>query len=259
MGQQLLLLLCLLFAAQSLRAAPPYTGTVELDPDIITAADPSTFTGISYIGRGMRWMFDRRLGTFALFNAYLFDAQFADGPSVEVQVNPEFGSSANAQTQAMVFLPAIGRIPRALRQDLRTIWLHQGNHDFGGGNNNLLIHSGSVAQHYIANGFLEEVFVHEATHTSLDAAHAGASGWLAAQASDPEFISTYARDHPMREDVAESFLVWLAVRFRAARISEFMESTVTRTIPHRLAYFDAQGFTIAPVTGSASLYADGFE
>ena len=65
----------------------------------------------------------------------------------------------------------------------------------------------------------KETLVHEAAHTSLDSAHASAAGWLAAQSADPTFISTYARDFPAREDIAETFVLYLAVRYRSDRIS----------------------------------------
>jgi hypothetical protein len=81
----------------------------------------------------------------------------------------------------------------------------------------VLIHTGQAAS-YTADGFLEEALVHEASHTSLDGDHAAAPGWLAAQDSDPTFISNYARDNPTREDVAESFLPWLAARRLADRL-----------------------------------------
>ena len=48
---------------------------------------------------------------------------------------------------------------------------------------NLLIHTGQ-ADRYAADGILEETLVHEAAHTSLDAAHASALDWLAAQTDD---------------------------------------------------------------------------
>ena len=67
---------------------------------------------------------------------------------------------------------------------------------------------------------LDETLVHEAAHTSLDPTHASSAGWLAAQAADGVFISTYAADHPLREDVAESFLTYLAVRYRSDRMLE---------------------------------------
>ena len=34
------------------------------------------------------------------------------------------------------------------------------------------------------------------------------------------FISEYARDHPDREDIAESFLPYLAVRYRPERLTD---------------------------------------
>src|SRR5262249_31092567 len=102
------------------------------------------------------------------------------------------------------------------------------------------------ANQYDASGILEETFVHEASHTSLDADHAASAGWLAAQAADPNFISTYARDNPTREDVAESFLPWLMVRYFPSRISVADFNAITTSIPNRLAYFDAQHFNLTP-------------
>jgi hypothetical protein len=253
----LVLIACLLLAQRPAAAVPPFSGTIFIDPDIITAADPTRYTGMTYTGQGIRLMYDRRIGAFANYNAYLFATQFSDGLSIEIQVNPEFGSSANAQAQAEFYAPVIGRLPRALRVDVQTVWLHQGDFPFGGGNHNLLIHNGSIAQSYVTGGILEEAFVHEASHTSLDATHASAPGWLAAQAADPEFISTYARDNPTQEDIAESFLPWLAVRHRPERITVALANTITSTIPNRIAYFDGLTLDLAPV--SSAVFKNGFE
>lgn len=116
-----------------------------------------------------------------------------------------------------------------------------------GGNNNLLIHTGQAGI-YLADGILEETLVHEAAHTSLDADHASAAGWVAAQSADGDFISTYARDFPRREDMAESFLLYLAVRFRADRISPSLANTILQTIPNRIDYLDSQLFDMYPIT-----------
>jgi hypothetical protein len=225
---------------------PPFSGTIFLDPDIITAADPSTFQGLTAKGQGTRTMFDRRVNNWTQVNAHLFDAAFSDGLTAEVQVNPEFGDTEAARLQAEKYALVIGRIPRALRVSVQTVWIHQGIQPFGGGNNNLLIHVGQGDQ-YIADGILEETFVHEAAHTSLDALHASASGWVAAQTADGNFISTYARDNPQREDIAESFLPYLAIRFRPERIASSLLNTIVQTIPNRIAYFDSLGLVMAPV------------
>ena len=225
---------------------PPFAGSIFIDPDIITTSDATAFTALIYTGQGERTMFDRRVNTWITANAFLFDALYDDGLSIEVQVNPEFGTAMASQTHAQLYAAAIGRLPTALRQDVNTVWIHQGVQPFGGGNNNILIHVGQ-ADLYVADGILEETLVHEAAHTSLDAAHAAAPGWRAAQSADPTFISTYARDNPTREDIAESFLPWLAVRYRADRISTALESMILESIPNRLLYFDGLGLALHPM------------
>ena len=217
-----------------------------MDPDIITASDPTTFQTLTASGRGIRTMFDRRVNAFVQFDAYLFDATFSDGLSAEFQVNPEFGSSETARLEAEKYAVVIGRIPKALRTSVLTVWIHKGVQPFGGGNNNLLIHVGQ-GDIYIADGILEETFVHEAAHTSLDAAHAASAWLLSAQVTDVNFISSYARDNPAREDVAESVLTWLAVRYRASRIDPAQIAKIQQAIPNRLAYFDALNLVVLPV------------
>jgi hypothetical protein len=234
-------------APQSPQGDPPFWGTIFLDPDIITAADPTTFQSAPYAGRGMRTMFDRRVNDWITVNAYLFDASFDDGLTAEIQVNPEFGSPAAAGVEALKYGKAIGQLPQALRTDVQTVWIHKGVQPFGGGNNNILIHTGQSAV-YEADGILEETLVHEASHTSLDADHAAAPGWLAAQAADPAFISVYARDNPTREDIAESFLPYVALCCRLDRISQELAGTFMQTIPNRLAYFASQSFVMHPLS-----------
>ena len=178
-------------------------------------------------------------------DAFLFHAVFDDGLTVEVQVNPEFGHPDSAMVEAEFYARVVGQLPTGLRRDVETFWIHRGVNPFGGGNNNLLIHTGQGEQ-YQRNGILAETFVHEAAHTSLDADHANAAEWLAAQQSDPTFISTYARDFPNREDIAESYLPYLAVRYRADRISDRLKNTIEQTIPNRIAYFDALDIDLYP-------------
>jgi hypothetical protein len=231
---------------RTVQAEPPFSGTIFIDPDIITASDPTTLQHVVYTGQGMRTMFDRRVNDWITVNAYLFNADFDDGLATEIQVNPEFGSSDAALVEAQKYGAVIGQLPTALRIDVETVWIHKGTEPFGGGNNNLLIHTGQ-ADLYVADGILEETLVHEAAHTSLDATHAAAPDWLTAQTADGTFISTYARDYSDREDIAESFLPYLAVRYRLDRISPTLADTILQTIPNRITYFDNQSFDMYPI------------
>ena len=244
-----LTLLSLALAPWHALGAPPYSGTVFVDEDIIVSSDTSVYESLVPTGRGDRLMFDRREG-WVTVNAFLFRADYTDGLSIEFQVNPEFEDETQAQEQAERYAPIIGRLPYALRKDVETSWIHRGDEPFGGGNNNLLIHS-DRAETRIAEALIEEVLSHEAAHTSLDADHAEAAGWLDAQVADDEFVSTYARDNSTREDIAESFLMYLAVRHRRDRISAEDAASILEAIPNRIAYFDSLELDLSPmVTGS---------
>lgn len=225
---------------------PPFWGTIFVDKNIITDSDPNTYSNIRAIGQGKRTMFDRREEKFIERNAFLFEATYTDGLTVEVQVNPEFGSATMALPYAKKYARAIGFLPTELRKDVQTMWIHKGNKLFGGGNNNILIHT-EQALAYEKDGILEETLVHEASHTSLDAYHAKAIKWKDAQKADGNYISTYAKDNPEREDVAESYLLYLALRYKSDRISAELKSTIMNTIPNRIKYFDQQNFKMFPI------------
>lgn len=225
---------------------PPFSGTIFIDPDIITSADASTFVTIDSTGTGSRTMFDRRIDGWITVDAFLYYARFENKRTIEVQVNPEFETEEAAREQAQKFALEIGRLPFVLRKDVKTVWIHKGENPFGGGNNNLLIHIGQ-AENYIKDGILEETLVHEASHTSLDAEHAQSTGWVQAQNLDPTFISTYAQENKIREDIAESFLTYLAVKYRRDRISQDLEKKIRDAIPNRIAYFESQSFNMFPI------------
>ena len=216
---------------------PPFAGTVSINPNVITDRDPTTFETLTYTGTETRLMFDRRTGVFSDTLAFLFDATFQDGLTIEMQINAEFGSREAAEAEATKYATYIGKLPTLLRANVETSWIHKGNESFGGGNRNILIHVDRAVEREIQN-LLEEVLIHEAAHTSLDENHEQAPAWLSAQADDPTFISTYAREHPDREDIAESFLPYLLVRYRAERAPAALVDTINTTIPHRLEYFD---------------------
>ena len=234
-------------------AQPPYIGTIFLDPDILTANDPSAFVALSYVGQGTRIMFDRRVANFVTLQPYLFNAIYDDGLRIEIQVNPEFGSESAARVEAQKYARVFGRLPHSLRTDVKTSWIHRGKEPFGGGNNNLLIHTG-MSDEYEAQGILEETLIHEASHSSLDAIHGASPGWVRAQGADPEFISTYARDNPTREDIAETYLTYLALRHRPDRVSNSYRTSVSAAIPNRIAYFDQQPLNLYPMTARPAVF-----
>lgn len=231
-------------------AKPPFGGTIFIDRDIITPDDPTAFESLTKSGRGQRSMFDRRVRKKVSANAHLFIAKFDDGQTMEVQVNPEFDSK-QAFEEAKKYLRVIGQLPFTLRKDVKTVWIHKGKKGFGGGNQNLLVHT-DMGESYIAQGILAEAFIHEASHTSLDAYHANHKDWIAAQEKDPDFISGYAKNNPKREDIAESFLLYFALRYKPDRIDKKLKEKITNTIPNRVAYFDSIKYNLHPIKTAKS-------
>ena len=230
---------------------PPFGGTIFVCRDIITDEDPSAFKSVVAAGRKEVGMFDRRLTKQRKFNAYIFTASFDDGQKMEVRVNPEFGAD-EAMVQARKYLYYIGQMPFVLRRDVAKVLIHKGRKPFGGGGGGVLIHTG-MGESYIKSGILSETLYHEASHTSLDRRHSTSKGWLEAQKADGGFISGYAKSHPRREDVAETYLMYFAVRYRPHRIDDKLKAKIVKAVPHRIAYFDSLGSKMFPVKPAGAL------
>ena len=185
-------------------------------------------------------MWDYRPRDWVDLNAYLFDARFDDDLNTEMQINPEFESVSAAMEEANKYARMIGQLPTVLRTGIKSVSIHKGDNSFGGGNNNIVIRIERYSDDSRYADHVEEALIHEGAHASLDPKHREAPDWLDAQMADGGFISTYARDNPDREDVAESIVPWLAVRYRSDRISGADEQKILNAIPNRLAYFDRE-------------------
>lgn len=225
-------------------ANPPFLGTVWITPDLITDQDPTAYVDATYKGTGKRTVYDSRTASFYEMDAHLIDVRFGTTKTVEFQINPEF-TQAEAQANAELYGTGLGRVPGFLFADLDAVWMHRGSFPFGGGNRSIVIHTDMGAD-YIEDGFLEEVFIHEGGHTSMDPYHLLTPEWMAAQAADGVALSNYARDFPMREDLAETIGPYLQAKFRSSRDS-LNVAAIRETIPNRMRYLDCLGLTMALV------------
>ena len=85
--------------------------------------------------------------------------------------------------------------------------------------------------------------MHEAAHTSLDHRFYGNPEWVAAQEADNgNFFTSYGKEFPDREDVAETYLLWWALRKSTTKNPKIFTATNIKKledlVPNRLAYFD---------------------
>ncbi|MFY0592952.1 hypothetical protein [Roseivirga sp.] len=225
--------------------APSQEGTIFLSSTIMTQEDASTLMTVTANGIGTRTMYDRRTASFNQEEARLFNATYSDGFTIEIQVNPEF-TATEALQEAEKYGREVGRLPKVLKRDAETMWIHKGEELFGGGNNNFLIHTGTTATVYEPRGILLETLVHEGSHTSLDAYIKDDPDWQYAQTADGTFISEYARDNPDREDIAETFLLYIAYKYRPETLTETLRTFIKEAVSYRMDYFDKQNFELAP-------------
>jgi len=228
--------------------------------NVIKDVDPTLFKTLTYAGQGIRKMFDRRIGLYGSsrdVNAYLFNAEYEYedhryNQYIEIQVNPEFSQDV-ASSYAVQYAKLIGKLPIALRLYVNTVWIHDGYKPFGGDINYLLIHV-TLGDKYNTDGTLEEILIHEASHTSLDRYkndRKWKDAWKDAQEKDKKYISTYAAiEDGGREDIAESFVAYFAVTYRKDRISIDTYEKVIKTIPNRIKFFDSLNLDMYPYVKS---------
>ncbi len=230
----------------------PFRATSWVTPAIL-GPDSTVLETLTYAGRGMREVYDRRLRKWIRINAFLFDARIVEW-MVEFRANPQFGDVETAKWHVDRFAPSLGRLPAVFLADLNSVAINGGDGNFGGSPGSILIHANDPATWTTARkGFLEEVFLHEAAHAVLDEAHARADAWRAAQAADGVFISEYAGNNPVREDIAETALMYFAVRYRPESLTPADRWRVLTSIPNRLAYFEEQDLDMSPYEATGSL------
>ena len=226
---------------------PPFGGTIFVSGNIITSSDTTLFGSLKYNGTGARQMYDRREGgAWINIEPHLFDTNFSDGLKTEIQINPEF-TAEEATFEANKYAILIGQLPTALRKDVQTMWIHKGEEAYGGGNNNLLVHTGmsKVYENWSTGNIIEETLIHEATHTSIDAYHypdreTDGAAWIDAVSKDDGcYISSYARDYPYREDLAELMPLYIAVRYFPERISTDIRDKILSCNLNRIRYLDS--------------------
>ena len=222
------------------------------DCDILTKKDPTSFKKLSFVEEKKVKFWDRRKQKSSgwnksNFNAFIFKAEFEKSKNVLIRVNSEFKTKEKAEKQALKYGNMAGQLPNFLRTGLKTITIHKGDRAWGGGNNDILIHTGDRD----AKGkCVEEIMIHEAGHTSLDGAWGGLIKWYPWSKmikTDKKYISKYAKDFPKREDVAETINWWIAVRCKSDRISKANYKKIIKGIPNRLKYLDEQNFDTYPL------------
>ena len=248
---------------------------------IINSKDPSTLQKIIYIGEEKRNMREPMTvredkSRSFLFKAtpYVFDAYFENGKIFEILIYFEKEKNkgkAKAESLANSYAFMIGQMPNVLLQRLDAAHIFadiEGVSNAGANDRTIDIHPVGESG-YMNENALEELFMHELVHASLDKPIYGVyktmnkkrhknetieskklswRDWRKAVKKDKKkYINDYAKT-TIHEDLAESFIAWVALRYKSKRLPNIKIQEIENNIPNRIIFFDKQNFDMYPLT-----------
>lgn len=282
--KKITLILLLVFSFSYVQAKPPYDNTEWEFDNIITSKDPTTFQELIYIGeekRNMRfkeYKNGRSLKTKKLkVRPYVFHAFYENEIAIEILLYYEKDKNKSlkrAEALALKYAKMIGRMPHVLVQRLDAVIFFEDQSCKGHGWAVYRIMSicPLSLKKWKVMSHIEELLLHELVHTSLDKPTSGVykalnprisknnkktkklswRDWRKAVKKDKEFISDYAKSS-YREDLAESFPMWLALRYN--RVDDVEKAKILKAIPNRIKYFDDQNFNMYPIEARPNPYS----
>gem|GEM_PF-965702 len=239
------------------RAALNY-GMVFLEPSIIVPGDPSSLRDVRYRGTSSRSSYNSNAGEYRDYRGYDFTVSFDDGDELTISVDTNVGSQDAGRRAADVIANPLGQIPAVLRREIEyvTVWDGSGRESATPSWGAITTYDDTNRQK-VNNGFMEELFLHEVAHVSLDRWYYSDRDYQNAVGRDRDYISSYAQDNPSSEDIAETFGAYVAVRFKPDRISESLNNTISRAVRYRFEFLDDQNLDFYPITrGSPTPYND---
>ena len=224
---------------------PLYPATNNSLMTVLKVADPTSFLRLTQLDDDLRLTFDRRVG-WVEAEAYIFRAYFKDVDPIEFVVNKEFGHWSRAYNIAADYAELFGKLPTRLKQGVDVFWIHQGLGQFGGYQRSILIHTDYAERFILPRGNLIDVLAHEAAHAVLDWTYDGLvsrDAWLEAASLDGTYFTHYAKNYPEREDIAETIVAYMLVRFYPDRADLDVIETFERTLKHRFELLDTLDIT----------------
>lgn len=244
------LFLACLFALAASNAAvsdePPYFGTVYIDQDWLTPADPTLFLDSAYVGLETFTWFDFRTKQWSDSTAYTYTLRYEEDISITASIHTELPQGEIAQ-YLDDYAIALGRVPAKVLSGLGELQFVPEAEDGQGFKGNGSTDPTHVVVYedqpkteldkLLSNGWLEEVLIHELGHAVLDQRQESAE-WIAAKTADACYISTYALENPVHEDVAESLMPYLMLTLLPERVSEIDKSKINQCIAARKTVFD---------------------
>ena len=232
---------------------PPFAGTLWELPDLISSSDYTVFSTSIYEGIETRLFYDEAITDFINYPAHIFKVNFGDGLSIDFEIYSEF-SEQEAISIEQKYAPIVGQLGKELRKNIKSIEFLKGNSVASAQRSNDLSYANITFHIDWLNNTVEtrpggdkteELLIHESAHLSIDPYVYNQQGWIDAVNLDNNYISTYAKENPDTEDVAENFQAYIAVKYFPERISNSLRDTILSVCLNRFKYFDSLNFDLS--------------
>lgn len=219
--------------------------------DIIKSTDVTVFKSANYkfVAKSLMWdrMINGGSGGWTQPDSWVYEIEYADNVTAEMRIRKADYTKEQADLAVERYTPYFGKLPFVLRDGIKLINIMKAEANFGGNNwnNSLDIYEGSLSERIINEGNIEEMLLHEGTHAALDYLYN--EDWKVERNKDGKFVSKYAYDNPDREDIAETFAIWLALKNKENRLNSVDVALITTNLSNRINYLNSLDFNIHPI------------
>ena len=225
---------------------PPFGGTMWDLPDLIKSSDYTIYSTSSYQGIETRLFYDKSIPDFINYPAHIYKVNFGDNLSIDFEIYTEF-TLEEAGNIEQKYAPLIGQLGKDLRRNIKSFEFLKGEEVASAQRTddlnyaNITFHTDwlTLVETRFSGDRTEELLIHESAHLSIDPYVYGQQGWTDAVNLDGNYLSTYAKDNPNSEDIAETFQAYIAVKYFPDRISNSLRDTILSVCLNRFKYFDS--------------------
>jgi len=232
---------------------PLFRGSLWELPDLIKSSDYSVYSSFQYFGIEQRLFYDQNIPDYIEYPAHVMRINFGDGLSLEFEIYSEFTYNEAISIKDQ-YAPLIGQLGRALREHIKSFeflkesFLASAQRSEDLSYSNITIHPlwiDEQVENFSGGNRVEELLIHEAAHLSIDPFVYNDSNWDDAVSLDGNFISNYAQEYPNREDIAETFQAYIAVKYFPDRISNSLRDSILSVCLNRFKYFDSMNLDLS--------------
>ena len=226
---------------------PPFGGTMWDLPDLIKSSDYTIYSTSSYQGIETRLFYDKSIPDFINYPAHVYKVNFGDNLSIDFEIYTEF-TLEEAGNIEQKYAPLIGQLGKDLRRNIKSFEFLKGEEVASAQRSddlnyaNITFHTDwltNIVETRTDGDKTEELLIHESAHLSIDPYVYGQQGWTDAVNLDGNYLSTYAKDNPNSEDIAETFQAYIAVKYFPDRISNSLRDTILSVCLNIFEYFDS--------------------